>query len=67
MEICHFNTFLSLTNTDTVVLSFDLKQSLMMIHEGGTLLAMDTLPPEILDQCSRHVEFTDETKRGEHG
>ena len=34
MEICHFNAFLSLTNTDTVLLSFDFKQALMMIHEG---------------------------------
>ena len=67
MEICHFNDFLSLTNTDTVLLSFDLKQALMMISEGGTQLTMDSLPPEILDLCSRYVEFTEETKRGEHG
>ena len=67
MEICHFNTFLSLTNTDTVLLSSDLEQALMMIHEGGTQLALQSLPPEILDLCSRYCYFTDETKRGEHG
>ena len=67
MEICHFNAFLSLTYTDTVLLNFDLKQALMMVNEGGTQLAMESLPPEILDLCSRYVEFTDETKRGEHG
>ena len=59
MEICYFDAFLSPTNTDTVLLSFNLKQALM-IHEGVLL------PPEILDLC-RYVEFTDETKHGEHG
>ena len=39
----------------------------MMINEGGTQLTMDSLPPEILDLCSKYVEFTEETKRGEHG
>ena len=34
MEICHF----SLTNTDTVLLSFDLMQALMMIHDVHSLL-----------------------------
>ena len=28
---------------------------------------MDPLPPEILDLCSRYLEFTEETKRAEHG
>ena len=42
-------------------------QVLMMIHEGGTQLAMESLPPQILDLCSRYVEFTDETKHGDHG
>ena len=57
MELCHFNAFLS----------FDLKQAIMMINEGGTQLTMDSLPLEILDLCSRYVEFTEETKGGEHG
>ena len=67
MEICQFNAFLSLTNTDAVLLNFDLKQAFKMINEGGTQLTMDSLPPEILDLCSRYVEFTEEMKRGEHG
>ena len=45
MEICHFDAFPSITNTDTVLLSFDLKQSLMMINEGGAQLAMESLSP----------------------
>ena len=61
MEICHFNTFLSLSNTDTVLLTFDLNQARGRQHTACYVVFL------ILDLCSRYVEFKDETKRGEHG